>query len=272
MTPYHPILSSMTLRRLDSVCVLSRAVKMVGGHGILARSRQRQFLAYGVLESSLLRALWMADREAAAVSVVRSRGPVPPILKLEIGGARRASSQRERERGVKWRQQGSSAPSLKRGQIAQGEREDFGRVQPTRRHPRSSVRERERHTHRATALDWTALRCWIFRHAAATWRCTGNSHCTRTFALSRSSLGQRGEQQQQQQLRSEMQSHARLAITSFSPHSNVAHLQHSYRHHTSNSLPSYSAAARLASSLLQPSSATSTPSGLAIPAHQPKPS
>ncbi|GAK63489.1 uncharacterized protein PAN0_003c1694 [Moesziomyces antarcticus] len=86
------------------------------------------------------------------------------------------------------------------------------------------------------------------------------------------SLGQRGEQQQQQQLRSDMQSHARLAITSFSPHSNVAHLQHSYRHHTSNSLPSYSAAARLASSLLQPSSATSTPSGLAIPAHQPKPS
>ncbi len=196
-------------------------------------------------------------------------GPVPPILKLEIGGARRASSQRERERGVKWRQQGSSAPSLKEDKLR---RERGFWACAADAPPPAQLSARERDTHRATALDWTALRCWIFRHAAATWRCTGNSHCTRTFALSRSSLGQRGEQQQQQQLRSVMQSHARLAITSFSPHSNVAHLQHSYRHRTSISLPSYSAAARLASSLLQPSSATSTPSGLAIPAHQPKPS
>ncbi|GAC76609.1 M-phase inducer phosphatase [Moesziomyces antarcticus T-34] len=87
--------------------------------------------------------------------------------------------------------------------------------------------------------------------------------------LANVSLGQRGEQQQQ--LRSLMQSHARLAIASFSPHSNVAHLQHSYYHHTSISLPSSLAAAWLAPSLLQPSSAITTPSGFAIPVYQPNP-
>jgi hypothetical protein len=214
-----------------------------------------------MLESKIIAAQgWRIGRRLRCQR--RDRGASAATLKLGIGSARRASSQRAgcALAAPAGQQQGAQPKRLRR------ERErGFWAGEAKRAATRAAQRERERHTHTRTEPLHCAVGFFDTRLLS------GAALAIRTaLALSRSSLGQRGEQQQQQ-LRSLMQSHARLAIASFSPHSNVAHLQHSYYHHTSISLPSSLAAAWLAPSLLQPSSAITTPSGLAIPVYQPNP-